>query len=417
MSENAIVFYGDYTDEYKPVPLSGDVFFFLWDQPKNETLKPHIKELTIKQVSRKLFNKENVKKITFLNSANRENNAFDEEFVITKIFNSINGYKNISIIRMGADLENACIEPSSKTVFFSKEDPYRFISSSEDILSIISDDKNNIIKRKNNWKMTDDKMRSHVSGSKFCLVVNRWKEEIEWVKEVAEDNHLIDKIVVIDKNNNKLDFCNNKILNVNTYNKGRESSGYIDFIIQCYDDLPEFTFFSQADPFYHSPDLMELIKEKQFKKYNKEFQSLTCRYNHEIPVKYPSEYGSQFINGERTHLYTVDTKTLEILGIVNVLDDIVDLAYSIQTKLNSMDGMYFDYMFDRIRLKKPKRYVHFVYGAIFCLHRKAILRHKKDFYINLKEFIDEEPYSPWLLEIFWHYIFTGKSFTTSPVGK
>jgi hypothetical protein len=417
MSKNAIVFYGDYTQKYDKVPLCGDVFFFFWDQPENEILKPYIRELTIKQVSNKFFNKDNVEQIIFVDSKNREGNSFDDEFLITKAFSYLKDYENISIIRMGADLESVCIGASQKTSFFSKEDPYRFVSSSEDVLTVLSNNKTNLIRRKNNYKLQDKKIASHVKGANFCLLVNRWKEDISWLKKVAQENNFVEKIVIIDKNNNKIDFCEEKILNINTYNKGRESSCYIDFIIECYDDLPEFTCFAQAHPFDHSPDLLELIKEKQFKGYDKKFQSLTCRYDHNVPVKYPSKYGSQFINKKRVHLYTVDTKNLEIIGIVNVLDNIADLAFSIQDKLKSMDGKYFDYMFDRIRLEKPKRYIHFVYGAMFCIHKEAILRHEKDFYINLKEFIDEEPYSPWLLEIFWHYIFTGESSTTSLVGN
>ena len=417
MKKNAIVFYGDYNDDYKKVELDGDIFFYFWDNPEDISMKNHIKKITINQASKKFFNKEDkTKSITFVNSCNRDRNRFDEEYLLTIIFNDLSDeYDNISAIKMGYSFDNACLEQSEKTVFFSKEDPYRYVSSSKNILSVISSEKERFLKITQNFSLDQKKIKDHVSGSNFCLLISRYKENIDWIKNVSKENNNIDKIVVIDKNNNKLNFCDNKVINVNTYNKGRESSGYIDFIIECYDDLPNFTCFSQADPFDHSPDFIELIKEKQFKLYDDKFQSLSCRYDSIIPIKYPEIYGSQFINGKKSHLYTVDTNSLDIIGVDSYLDNVVDLSVSVQKKLNSMDGKYFDYFFKRIHLEKPKKYVHFVYGAIFCLHKSSILRHEKDFYINLKEFIDEEFYSPWLLEIFWHYIFTGLSFTTCPV--
>ena len=81
------------------------------------------------------------------------------------------------------------------------------------------------------------------------IVVSRFNENVDWTKQF--NNVLI---------YNKGDQIQG-ITNINLDNVGREGHTYYKHIYDNYDNLDEFTIFLQGNPFDHTPDVINVIKE------------------------------------------------------------------------------------------------------------------------------------------------------------
>ncbi len=149
-------------------------------------------------------------------------------------------------------------------------------------------------------------------------------------------------------------------------NKGNEVSAYLEYIIENYDKLAEYTIF------LHGHRTSWHCKENMDEKINK----LTFRHDYyNINDK---------VRVERIRMMCVNTKkhipkTIEIIGqIIN--------------KPISLDKLYYKQ------------------AAQFYVHKKCILQYPKDIYIDLYKFIQETEIPSALtsrgFEYTWHYIFT-----------
>ena len=62
-------------------------------------------------------------------------------------------------------------------------------------------------------------------------------------------------------------------------NLGREGETLLHYIIEHYDMLPERIWFMQADPLTHQPQMLELLRPGNIKKYDPVFQALTTQFD------------------------------------------------------------------------------------------------------------------------------------------
>lgn len=86
----------------------------------------------------------------------------------------------------------------------------------------------------------------------FELVISRYNEKIEWVNDFIENS------TIYNKGKDDIDYPYIRLENI-----GREGETYLNHIISNYDNLSEYTVFTQADPFTHSPDFIELLFSKE----------------------------------------------------------------------------------------------------------------------------------------------------------
>jgi hypothetical protein len=79
----------------------------------------------------------------------------------------------------------------------------------------------------------------------FCIVVARYNEDLEWSKQFLN-------VIIYNKGIKLTNDFNQILLN----NVGREGHTYYKHIYDNYDNLAEYTFFLQGNPFDHSPNII-----------------------------------------------------------------------------------------------------------------------------------------------------------------
>jgi hypothetical protein len=82
------------------------------------------------------------------------------------------------------------------------------------------------------------------------IIVARYKEEIDWIKEIKGDVLIYNK----GPDNINHDYDIHHLGNI-----GREGHTYYKYIYDNYDNLDDYTFFLQGDPFDHSPNIINDI--------------------------------------------------------------------------------------------------------------------------------------------------------------
>ena len=80
---------------------------------------------------------------------------------------------------------------------------------------------------------------------KYCIVVARYNEDLEWTKQFKN-------VLVYNKGSILTgDFNQLSLINV-----GREGHTYYKHIYDNYDNLTDYTIFLQGNPFDHSPNII-----------------------------------------------------------------------------------------------------------------------------------------------------------------
>jgi len=224
--------------------------------------------------------------------------------------------------------------------------------------------------------------------NKKTLVVSRYQKDLDWLKYINQSEI---NIVIYNKGKKNLN-TNYNIINKD--NIGREAETISTYIYNNYENLSEFTFFSQDDPFEHSPFFLKLLEYS----YNKE-TSLTKHYSEKLPPKYIKDQDSiEFIN------------KLEIRygnALINEHGD-----GTINNPWYNKDS--WNYLFN-CEIPDP---LWFGYGAMWVVPRQNLLARPRNFWGNLsKEIIDGElsapgksytnpPLNPWSMEVMWKYVFS-----------
>jgi hypothetical protein len=87
----------------------------------------------------------------------------------------------------------------------------------------------------------------------LTVVICHFKEDLSWVKDIKH------KVVIYNKNPE-----HNNLYEINLPNVGFDTIVYLKYIIDNYDNLPDYVCFSQDDPFYHCPRFIEKVNEFDF---------------------------------------------------------------------------------------------------------------------------------------------------------
>lgn len=239
------------------------------------------------------------------------------------------------------------------------------------------------------------------------FVFSRYTENISWIY-----NHLDIANNAIIYNKGPLlktqDGYSTKIIEIsNDPVWGRESDTHLKHIINNYDNLDEYTIFSQADPFDHSPEFIQIvsymIKNQEFKS----FQPLTCgwKIKENVPPINNVLYDTrEYVGPYKIYMETIEDRLFPIgytdHGILSTLNHfrIINQINQIQDSLK--------FLYKILNLKKPYcGFLKFNYGGIFGVSKQKILNNPKDFYIKLHDFVLRDWSHGFMMERLWYTIF------------
>lgn len=190
------------------------------------------------------------------------------------------------------------------------------------------------------------------SNNKFCIVVARYKENLNWTK-------LFSNVIVYNKGS-KLTGDYNEIL---LKNVGREGHTYYKYIFDNYDNLPDYVIFLQGNPFDHSPNILHNL------------YYFTNNNNLNIDFEFLSE---QII-------------TCNLSGC----------AYHRGLPLIEVYEKLFN-------IRKTNMFFHFGSGAQFIVSKTQIHRRPRNFYQNIVEMLEKsiDPIEGYVIERFHKLIFS-----------
>jgi hypothetical protein len=260
------------------------------------------------------------------------------------------------------------------------------------------------------------------------LVLSRYNEDLGWIRQLASFGG---NIIVYNKGEAMLETPAHPSASAsaprvsvrNILNVGREGETYLHYIIKHYDRLPEHMWFAQADPFPHSAAFVDFFSHTS--EYtaeaaadtdaDKRFRGLTTHYTLDgnIPpresVASNTAYRTPHHNGIE---YLIDSHSLQLRGHSHFHDPpITEVRRHFRRVYNRTD--VFACLCERCGIPPPERYVPFTFSACFYVHRRAVLRHPKEMYQTLREFLLEsnESFQGYVLERFWAYLFTQRSYS------
>ena len=252
---------------------------------------------------------------------------------------------------------------------------------------------------------------------KNWLLISRYNEDITWVNKILK-NKIINKIIIINKGDTNIPFFHtNKVKILKKNNIGREGETYLSFIIENYYNLPDNIWFTQGNPFEHSPDFLKLLSENIINEYyDKNIQSLTIRWKPNMNIP-PSYYlrNNNFYNIKDCSCidYFIDTKTFQLKGHSYYFDQLFEVNYKkFQKKYNS--NHIGEKISEIIGIDIPKNIIKYIWSACFFVKKKNIIRHPISVYLSLRKFLletdNQGSFQGYILERLWPYLFTGESF-------
>jgi len=247
------------------------------------------------------------------------------------------------------------------------------------------------------------------------LVVARHKESISWIGPAIQALPF-GRVEIYNKGSSHPDRPRDPRISVRRVpNRGREGGTYLDYIVENHADMPRGVWFTQGDPFHHSPDFIGLLR--CFEEYeSKAFQGLTVGYNgYDCPPGNCHGVNDAFkIGGNRcSHYFIKDMQVVGHCGFFNKwLND--SQLRPFEMKYGTRD--VFGYISDRIGIAPPGPITETVYGACFYAGGAAITRHPRWVYERTREFLmdtdDQGGFQGFMLEHFWPYLLTGRSYKT-----
>ena len=248
------------------------------------------------------------------------------------------------------------------------------------------------------------------------MIVSRYKENIDWINDLFENNCLIDKCIIINKSDENININSKKIEIIKSDNVGREGETYLTYIINNYENLPNNIWFVQADPFDHSPDFMNLMENATINKYiHKNFQCLSYRYNEFIPPQ-NIEFDHRFyIDNNRIIQYYIDSRTQQTLEQHEFFDFFhSQKVEELRQKTPMPYGNYLHFMCGTSNIPVPKNIIPYCWSSIFFVKKESIYLNKKSCYIKLREILlkddNQGGLQGFVLERLWNYILTHNSY-------
>ncbi len=200
-----------------------------------------------------------------------------------------------------------------------------------------------------------EKLESILISSKHFFCISHFNGELDWIKKINKSNY-----VVYNKSNKKLD---KEINSIKIKNVGYNIYSYLNFIIENYENLPDTIVFCKDNIFSRH------LKIKTFSNLLKR-NIFTCLEENNISRPFP---------------ISVDFSD-------NSFNEINSSWYRFKhpRKFFSNYDIFYNYVFKNT--KKPL-FIRFAPGANYIVPKNNILLRTKNFYKNLKKFIDHSQYS------------------------
>lgn len=240
-----------------------------------------------------------------------------------------------------------------------------------------------------------------------AIVVARFNENINWLRT----NFNSDTTIIYNKGYKINDPIGDiKILpRSNKPACGREPETYIHHIISNYNNLHDYTIFTQGDPFKHSPKFIEIVNYLNSTNSWKNYQPLSCMWiaGSQVPPLDYIEYDQTcFIdNTYPVVMETIDMDLKQVFypdyGIYPTLKRFKDLhRLKVTDKIVPYLGKFLD-----LEHKIKVNFLKFNFGAIFGVKKENILQHPLSFYEKLYKFSITDISHAYVLERLWYTIF------------
>lgn len=189
------------------------------------------------------------------------------------------------------------------------------------------------------------------------LVVSYYGENLEWLNKIKDY-----KITVYNKSNNHI------LNSIKLDNVGREMHTYFYHIVNNYDNLSDWIFFTQGDPFDH-------VKN----------------YDWIIDV-FPNSLGYSKLNIDDCYFFTN--------GIFkNTLVSLSDGRPHHNPVLN------INSLWEELFVDPPVNQYPFVAGCLFCVTKEQIRMRDITFYKKCMKITEEREQSPWEFERMMFHVF------------
>lgn len=243
---------------------------------------------------------------------------------------------------------------------------------------------------------------------KYNIVISRYNEDLTWINNYE----FIHKNAVIYNKGNSIEgkIASKQIHNISNVPKfAREADCMLTYIIEYYDNLPEYIYFIQADPFDHCFYFIDVLKYLIDSESNKDYQPLTFgwKISESIPPLNHILYDTrEYVNDFKINMQYANENLHPIGYRDNGLLDIIK-NFRLHHKLTEKDKIL-PYLYHRLKFNK-KNYAGFIkynYGAMFGVKKKNILSNSKAYYEELKNFNLEHFTHVFILERLWYTIFT-----------
>lgn len=235
--------------------------------------------------------------------------------------------------------------------------------------------------------MSEQENHSLDNKNKSTVIVNRYNEDISWLNKIGKDIdiHIYNKGTSLD--NYKLP---SRSIVQNVDNVGRETEGYLRFMIEHYDDIKKdnYYFFLQGDPFDHSAKIIDKINNVHL--YGKslfyhlgDLICIDCDRVSRDRVSYYKKAHSTFLLQHASQANDVSIHNKVDMLFCNVI-----LTKDIKLKLiyehfvqQSKDRIH---LYESLFHNAPSVF-NWSEGALFVVKGSAILSHPQDYFVTLKE--------------------------------
>jgi len=209
------------------------------------------------------------------------------------------------------------------------------------------------------------------------LVIAAYERPLDWL-ETIDKNIKITIYRKGDKSPSKYAETHIKI------NKGRCVHTFFNHLYTKYDILSDMTFFVQDDPFDHWENIIEVLNKQSWDK------DYTLNINNNY-------YG--FNISTVHHPFVLKKTSIFTDGYVLVTDGKGNPDHS-----GLEVDRYWEILFDEI---KPE-YYEFLPAGHFGITKNYVHNRSKDFYLKIKELLEEENDAPFIIERLECYIFDPK---------
>ena len=208
------------------------------------------------------------------------------------------------------------------------------------------------------------------------LVIARYEEDINW------SNNFLSNRIIYNKGSDNLQCPHLKLKNI-----GNEGNTYLEHIINNYDNLSDYTIFSQGSLF-----------------------------DNHVNINNVNEYDINYLINSSSILYNCNIKYIGLNSSKrrlqkwngwNEFDNFEDPChiYGKKELQKCLKNLYSKYNKNIILDSSNNFKIICNYCGFFLVHKNCILKHNKEFYINLNEDLKKDKLVGYALERLWGSIF------------